>query len=149
MSEGLLAVGAPAPNFQVKTDNDITVTLSDFAGKTVVLWFYPKADTPGCTREGCGFRDRQEAFTAKNVQILGVSFDTVAENRAFAEKFNFPFPLLCDTNREIGLAYGACDSAEARSAKRISYVIAPDGRIQQVYAKVDTATHPEDILATL
>jgi thioredoxin-dependent peroxiredoxin len=149
MSAGLLAVGTPAPNFKVQTDKDVTVTLNDFAGKTVVLWFYPKADTPGCTREGCGFRDRQTDFAAKNVQVLGVSFDTVAENRAFAEKFNFPFPLLCDTQREIGVAYGACDSADARSAKRISYVIGADGLIQQVYAKVDTATHPEDVLATL
>ena len=78
-----------------------------------------------------------------------MSFDTVADNRAFAEKFDFNFPLLCDESRAIGLAYGACDSAEAKTAKRISYVIGGDGAIRTVYPKVDAARHPEEVLGGL
>lgn len=83
------------------------------------------------------------------MQILGISFDTPEENRAFAEKFAFNFPLLCDTSREVGLAYGACDSKDAQYAKRITYLIGPDGTIVKAYPKVDAARHPEEVLATL
>lgn len=78
--------------------------------------------------------------------MLGISFDSVQENRAFAEKFDFPFRLLCDTTREVGLAYGACDSADAGYAKRISYLIGPDGRIAKAYDSVDPGQHPEQVL---
>jgi peroxiredoxin Q/BCP len=81
--------------------------------------------------------------------ILGASFDTEKENKAFAEKFSYPFPLLCDTKREIGMAYGACDDAKAGYAKRITYVIGADGRIAQVYPKVSAAAHPKELLAAL
>jgi thioredoxin-dependent peroxiredoxin len=81
--------------------------------------------------------------------VLGVSFDSVADNAAFAKKFSFPFPLLCDETREIGLAYGACDSADAGTAKRISYVIGSDGTILQAYPKVTPATHPQETLDAL
>jgi peroxiredoxin Q/BCP len=81
--------------------------------------------------------------------ILGVSFDTVAENDAFARKFSFPYSLLCDTSRVIGLAYGACDRADSDAPRRISYVIGPDGRIEHVFPKVDTKTHPAEVLALL
>jgi peroxiredoxin Q/BCP len=80
---------------------------------------------------------------------LGISFDTVEENRAFAEKFDFPFPLLCDTSRSVGLAYGACDDAGAQYADRISYLIGPDGKIVKAYATVDAAKHPEEVLQDL
>jgi len=83
------------------------------------------------------------------VTILGVSFDTVEANRAFAEKLGFPFRLLCDTGREVGLAYGACDTAEAEYARRISYVIDAEGRIAQAHAKVSPASHPGELLASL
>jgi len=81
--------------------------------------------------------------------ILGVSFDTVAENDAFARKFSFPYSLLCDTTRAIGLAYGACDRADSDSARRISYIIGPDGRIEHVFPKVDAKTHPAEVLQLL
>ena len=81
--------------------------------------------------------------------ILGVSFDSVEENRAFAEKFSFPFLLLCDTDRAIGLAYGATDTADNRWAKRISYLIGPDGKVARAYPKVDAGKHPEQVLADL
>ena len=81
--------------------------------------------------------------------MLGVSFDTTADNRAFALKFQYPFPLLCDTERTIGLAYGACDTKEAEYARRITYVIGGDGRIKQAHPKVSAAAHPQELLATL
>jgi thioredoxin-dependent peroxiredoxin len=83
------------------------------------------------------------------VQILGISFDTVPDNAAFAQKFGFPFPLLCDVDRKIGLAYGACESSADESAKRITYVIGPDGKITHAFGKVNAAQHPEEILTML
>jgi thioredoxin-dependent peroxiredoxin len=83
------------------------------------------------------------------VQILGVSFDTIPDNAAFAKKFAFNFPLLCDTERAVGVAYGAADDATAQYAKRVSYLIGPDGRIKKTYPKVNAATHPEEILADI
>ena len=145
----MLNVGDKAPDFTVKAHTGEDVSLSDYAGRRVVLWFYPKADTPGCTAEGIGFRDRLQQYADKNAEIFGVSFDTVEENHAFAEKFNFPFRLLCDTDRRIGLAYGACDDPTAQYAKRITYVIDPDGRIEQAIADVNAREHPEQLLCTL
>jgi peroxiredoxin Q/BCP len=85
----------------------------------------------------------------KSVQVLGISFDTVDENKAFAEKFGFPYPLLCDTTRAVGLAYGACKDTNAQYADRISYLIGPDQKILKAYASVDPAKHPEEVLADL
>ncbi len=99
--------------------------------------------------EGGGFRDHYADFQAKNAEILGVSFDTPEDNAAFARKYHYPFPLLCDVKREIGLAYGAADSPSSRTASRISYVIGPDGRIAQAHAKVSPKTHPAEVLETL
>ena len=146
---GLLQVGSQAPDFQVKDHTGKDIKLSDLRGKNVVLWFYPKADTPGWTAEGRGFRELISEYQQKNVQILGASFDTIDANAAFAKKFNFPFPLLCDTERDIGIKYGACDSPSAGNAKRITYVINTDGKISQVYGKVNAAEHPKELLATL
>jgi len=145
----LLNVGDTAPDFTVKDNTGKDVHLSDYKGKKVVLWFYPKADTPGWTAEGSGFRDRISEYEKKNVQILGISFDTVQENDDFAKKFHFPFPLLCDTTRTIGLMYGACNSPQAEYADRITYVIDPVGNISQVHGKVKASRHPEELLHTL
>lgn len=145
----LLKPGDTAPDFRVEDHTGRTRTLREFAGRKVVLWFYPKADTKGCTREGCGFRDRAPDYTRLNVQILGVSFDTVAENAAFVKKFDFNYPLLCDTSRSIGLAYGACDDAKAQYAQRISYVIGADGKVERVYGTVDAMSHPNTLLEEL
>ncbi len=90
-----------------------------------------------------------QLFEERGVQILGVSFDTVEENRAFAEKYDFNFPLLSDTAREAGLAYGACDDRDAKHAKRISYLVGPDGRVEKAYPDVDPKTHPDTVLAEL
>lgn len=144
-----LKVGDVAPDFTVQTHEGNTLSLTSQRGKKVLLWFYPKADTPGCTAEGCGFRDHVAEFRAHNVEVLGVSFDTVAENAAFAQKFHFPFPLLCDTTRSLGLAYGACHDREASRARRISYLIDEQGKILKVYDPVNARTHPDEVLAEL
>ena len=141
----MLEQGTTAPSFSVKDHNGNTVSLSDFAGKKIVLWFYPKADTPGCTIEGKGFRDDYEKFTEKNTVILGVSLDNETDNKAFAEKFNFPYPLLCDVNHEIALAYKAVKGSQDEYASRISYVIDESGNILEAISQVDTKTHSGDL----
>ena len=95
----MLEIGSEAPDFLVNDHNGNRVSLKDLRGNKVVLWFYPKADTPGCTMEGKGFRDDHKQFEGKNTLIYGVSLDNEADNKAFAEKFSFTFPLLCDVGR--------------------------------------------------
>lgn len=145
----MLTIGSPAPDFAVLDDQGNTRRLADFAGKTLVLWFYPKADTPGCTAEGKGFRDLQAQLDAKNVVVVGASFDSVANNRSFRDKCTFPFPLLCDTTKELGIAYGAADDTSAGNPRRITIVVGPDGKVARVYPKVDARTHPQQVLDDL
>jgi len=145
----MLQEGAQAPDFSVNDHNGNRVSLQDFKGKKLVLWFYPKADTPGCTIEGKGFRDDYEKFKEKNTAVLGVSLDNEADNKAFAEKFSFPYPLLCDVDRSLSLAYHAVGSAEEGYAKRISYVIDETGKITSAIAEVDTKTHSGDLCSRL
>jgi peroxiredoxin Q/BCP len=142
----ILNVGDVAPDFLVKDHLDRDTTIRQFRGKRVVLFFYPKADTPGCTVESCGFKDLYDQFKEKGVELLGCSFDTVEDNAAFAAKFKLPYPLLCDVDREIGLAYGACESPNAGYADRITYVIDEDGFISQAFGHVETRTHPAKLL---
>jgi peroxiredoxin Q/BCP len=145
----MLKLGDVAPEFKVQDHTGRTHTLSEYRGKSVVLWFYPKADTPGCTAEGCGFRDQRAQYQKKNAEILGVSFDTPEENKSFAEKFGFNFPLLCDTDRKVGIAYGACDDAQAPNARRVGVIIGPDGKVKAYYPKVDARAFPQQALAEL
>ena len=142
----LLAVGTDAPAFTVKDTNGNTVSLSDFAGKTVVLYFYPKDDTPGCTKQACSFRDAQAEYQNKDVVILGVSADDEVSHQAFTQKFNLNFPLLADTKKELITAY---DVDGGGYAKRVTYVIDGNGKIIHVDASVNTTTHASDVLAAL
>jgi thioredoxin-dependent peroxiredoxin len=141
-------VGETAPNFRVKDQSGKVRTLEEFRGKRVVLWFFPKADTPGWTVEGCGFRDRSPDFAAKNVQLIGASFDSVAAQAAFAKGQKFAFPLLADTDKRLAIAYGVADS-ESEYPRRVTFVIGPDGKIEQVLPKVDVRTHAATILESL
>ena len=145
----MLRPGEKAPDFSAKDHLGRTVSLKDLRGKVVVLWFFPKADTPGCTAEGCSFRDLSAEYKAKNAVILGVSFDDQAANAAFAEKNHFNFPLICDTDRMLGLAYGACDDAKAATAKRIGVIIDEQGKIKACFSKVDPRTWPGELAQTL
>jgi peroxiredoxin Q/BCP len=141
-----LAVGTDAPVFTVKDTNGNTVSLSDFTGKTVVLYFYPKDDTPGCTKQACSFRDAKEQYTSKDIVVLGVSADDEASHQAFTQKYNLNFPLLADTKGELIKAY---DVDGGGYAKRVSYVIDGNGKIVHVDSSVNTSTHASDILAAL
>ncbi len=145
----MLEVGSDAPDFLVNDHNGNRVSLKDLRGNKVVLWFYPKADTPGCTMEGKGFRDDHKQFEGKNTLIYGVSLDNEADNKAFAEKFSFTFPLLCDVGREISLAYHAIQSKDDGYAARITYVIDADGKILEAIGQVDTKSHSKDLCSRL
>lgn len=139
-----LAVGAEAPEFTVKDTKGSTVSLSDFKGKTVVLYFYPKDDTPGCTKEAQGFRDAYPEYQDKDMVVLGVSMDDEASHQAFTEKYGLPFQLLADTDGAITKAY---DVEGGGYPQRVTYVIDAEGKISKVFEKVNTATHAQDILA--
>ena len=141
----MLQPGAEAPTFLVNDHNGNSINLKDYLGKKVVLWFYPKADTPGCTMEGQGFRDDIKKFEEKGIQVFGVSLDNEKDNKAFAEKFSFTYPLLCDVNKDIALAYHAIKSAADQHAARISYVIGEDGKILESIESVDTTNHSNDL----
>ena len=141
-----LAVGTDAPAFTTKDTNGNTVSLSDFAGKTVVLYFYPKDDTPGCTKQACSFRDAQSDYTSKGIVVLGVSADSEADHQAFTSKYNLNFPLLVDTNKSIITAY---DVDGGGYAKRVTYIIDGDGKIIDVDTAVNTTTQASDVLAKL
>jgi dipeptidyl aminopeptidase/acylaminoacyl peptidase/peroxiredoxin len=141
--------GAPAPQFAVRDETGTERRLADYAGKRVLLWFYPRADTPGCTRQGCGLRDQWHDFEQRGVAVLGVSTDPVAANASFRQKLGLPFPLLCDTDRAMAVAYGAADDAKAKYARRIAVLIGADGRVEQVWSKVDPDTFAATALAAL
>jgi thioredoxin-dependent peroxiredoxin len=141
-----LAVGTDAPAFTTKDTNGNTVSLSDFAGKTVVMYFYPKDDTPGCTKQACSFRDAQPEYQGKDVVVLGVSVDDEVSHQAFTEKYNLNFPLLADTDKSLIKAY---DVDGGGYAKRVTYVIDPSGKITHVDTAVSTATHASDVLTAL
>ena len=141
-----LAVGTDAPAFTVKDTNGETVSLSDFAGKTVVLNFYPKDDTPGCTKQACSFRDAQVEYQGKDVVVLGVSADDEASHQQFTEKYELNFPLLADTEKTMIKDY---DVDGGGYAKRVTYVIDGNGKIIHVDASVNTSRHAKDVLAAI
>ena len=138
-----LSVGTKAPEFTVKDTNGKTVSLSDFAGKTVVMYFYPKDDTPGCTKEAQSFRDNYAKYQGKDMVVLGVSMDDEASHKAFTEKYGLPFQLLADVDGAITKAY---DVEGGGYPKRVTYIIDAQGNISHVDEKVKTDSHAQDIL---
>lgn len=141
-----LAVGTTAPDFTVKDTDGETVKLSDLKGKTVVLYFYPKDDTPGCTKEAQGFRDAYADYQNKEMVVLGVSRDDEASHKMFTEKYGLPFKLLADVDGTLTQAY---DVDAGGYSKRVTYIIDSEGKIAQVYDKVNTESHAKDILAAM
>jgi peroxiredoxin Q/BCP len=135
-AEGL-KVGDVAPAFSTTDDVGLPVSLKDYRGKTVILYFYPKDDTPGCTREAENFRDHSGDFKKMNAVILGVSFDDQASHQKFKEKYKLPFRLLVDPDKKIAAAYG---SSGMMFASRDTFVIGPDGKIVKIYRGVDPKT---------
>jgi peroxiredoxin Q/BCP len=125
------------------------VSSRDLVGKTYLLWFYPKAQTPGCTTEGLSLKDSYAEFQKRGVEILGVSFDAPKENAAFVRVQGFPFRLLSDTDRSIAVAVGAAASRDQPVASRVSDLVGPDGKVLKAHAKVDPAVHAREVLADL
>ncbi len=145
-----LAVGTVAPNFTTVDDEGKTVSLSDFKGKVVVLYFYPKDDTPGCTKEAQGFRDNYAQYQDKEIVVLGVSMDDQVSHKQFKEKYGLPFQLLVDTDGAITKAYDVYTLYNNQGySSRVTYIIDADGTISRVDDKVQTATHAEDILTSM
>lgn len=144
------AVGEPAPEFRLQDQDGEWHALEDYRGKWVAVYFYPKADTPGCTTEACNFRDNIYAFRAIGAHVVGVSLDDVESHREFADKHRLPFILLADTEGEMARAYGVLrDWKLVQIAARESFIIGPDGRIVKHYGDVDPDTHTQEVLADL
>lgn len=144
-----LKVGDKAPAFEAQDQEGRTVRLADFAGKqTVVLYFYPKDDTPGCTKEACSFRDGYGALQAAGAVVLGVSADTVASKKAFADKFHLPFPVLADPDRRIIGAYGV-KMPLLPVSKRVTFIIDKAGVIRHIILNVDNASADRQVLEIL
>jgi len=144
-----LVRGDMAPDFVVADESGALHRLADHRGRMLLVWFYPRAGTPGCTTQGCGLRDAFAEFSARGVDVLGVSVDDATANAAFRSGQSFPFPLLCDTDRAMSLAYGAVADANARAAKRVAVLIDGRGRIVRLWTKVDPKTFAADALAAL
>jgi peroxiredoxin Q/BCP len=146
--------GAPAPSFTLPDQDGKPVSLKDFAGKWVVLYFYPKDDTPGCTKEACSFRDSHAALQARGAVVLGVSGDSTASHRKFADKYGLPFPLLADTDHAVARAYGAWGTKrmygkEYEGLIRSTVIIDPEGRVAKTWPKVKPEGHGAEVLAWL
>jgi peroxiredoxin Q/BCP len=150
----LLEVGAKAPSFSTIDQNGEKVKLGDFKGRPVVLFFYPKDDTPGCTREACGFRDAYAEIREAGAEVLGVSVDGQASHKKFAEKFDLPYRLLVDDEKKIVEDYGVWGEKKNygktyMGTHRVTYVVDGNGKIAAVYPKVKPDEHATEILEFL
>jgi peroxiredoxin Q/BCP len=145
-----VTVGEPAPEFELSDQDGRLHSLEDYREQWVVLYFYPKDETPGCTTEACEFRDNIFAYRELNAQILGVSLDDAESHKAFAENHGLPFPLLADVDGDAASAYGVKTRMGGMTvAKRQTFLIAPDGTLAKHYEKVKPAEHSEQVLAAL
>ena len=150
----MLKVGDPAPDIQLHTDTGEDFRLSQMKGKRVVLYFYPRADTPGCTVEACEFRDGIKAFGKKGTAVIGVSPDKPSAQAKFKEKYDLPFTLLADENRAAAEAYGVYKEKNMYGKKvmgieRTTFIIGPDGKIEKIYNKVKAKGHAAEVLEGL
>ncbi|CEH28922.1 peroxiredoxin [Aneurinibacillus migulanus] len=146
-----IVVGQDAPNFTLPASNGENVSLSDFRGKNVVLYFYPKDNTPGCTKESCDFRDKVEEFTGKDTVILGISTDDLTSHDKFIKKYNLPFLLLSDTEAEVSKLYDVYKlkknfGKEYMGIERSTFIIDKEGRLAKEYRKVKVDGHVDEAL---
>jgi peroxiredoxin Q/BCP len=142
-----LVAGARFPDWTMPDQAGTSRSSAEFAGKPYLLWFYPRASTPGCTAEGRGFRDVYAELQDEGLAVVGVSFDAPEANAEFARAEEFPFPLLSDTSKSLALAVGAADSASQWMARRVSYLVGPDGVVWVAYDTVDPRGHAVQVLA--
>jgi len=140
--------GQPAPDFELESDTGETVKLSDLRGKPVVLYFYPKDDTPGCTRQACGIRDAWGDFQKAGAEVFGISADTTTSHEKFKSKYSLPFTLLADPEHKLGKPYGVGQEGKS-SYERSTFVIDADGNVARAMRRVKPDTHAGDVLAAL
>jgi len=150
----MLKIGSLAPNFSLKDQNEKTHTLKDYRGKWVLLYFYPKDNTPGCTKQACAIRDEYPAFKKLNCVVFGISTDNETSHKKFEEKFTLPFTLLADTEKKMVNAYGVWAPKKLAGREyfgilRTSFLINPEGKIAKVYEKVKPELHAEEVLSDL
>src|ERR1700743_1830414 len=149
-----LKEGDKAPDFTAKDQNGNSISLSYYKGKTIILYFYPKDDTPGCTAEACDFRDNYQSLIGKGFQVIGVSTDDEKSHKKFETKYSLPFPLIADTGKEIHEAYGVWVEINMYGRKymgtaRVTFIINGDGIIQKLIEKVDTKAASQQVLDLL
>lgn len=150
----LLAPGDKAPDFTLTATDGSRVTLSDLRGRRVLLYFYPRDDTPGCTIEACGFRDNLDELAVRGVDVYGINDDGVDSHQRFTAKYDLNFPLLADTDHRVIEAYGAWVEKQVRGrsfmcADRVTYLIDPNGDVEHVWRAVDPNIHADEIVALL
>ena len=149
-----LKVGDKAPSFKLKNQDEKVISLADQKGKTIVLYFYPKDDTSGCTREACNFRDEFPKFGKMKAEIIGVSADSVESHKKFAEKYNLPFNLLSDEKKEVVEKYGVWKEKNMYGKKymgieRTTFIIDPSGKISNIFPKVKVEEHNKEVMEAL
>lgn len=149
-AQGVPAVGQPAPDFALPDQHGQLRRLAEWRGRWLVLYFYPKDDTPGCTTEACNFRDDWQQLTALGAEVVGLSVDTRASHQAFAEKYHLPFPLLADSQGEVAQRYGAISDWKVfKFAKRYTFIIDPQGRVAKIYLAVNADRHSAEVVTDL
>ena len=146
----VLKIDTMAPSFELEDQVGKSHLLSDYQGQWVVLYFYPKDDTPGCTTEACAFRDEYKVLSALNTQVLGVSMDSTESHAEFAEKYSLPFPLLADIDGKVANQYGSLASlGPIKFAKRHTIIISPEGKVKKVYRSVNATRHSQQVIKDL
>ena len=145
-----LKVGDVAPSFELQDQKGVVHSNGQYHGQWLVLYFYPKDDTPGCTTEACAFRDEYKVITEQNTQVIGVSVDSVESHASFANKYNLPFPLLADNGGGVAKKYQALAAVgPIKFAKRHSFIIDPEGKIRKIYRSVNPNRHSQQIINDL
>jgi peroxiredoxin Q/BCP len=152
--KGMLDINDKAPDIKLEDENGKEVSLKDYKGKTVVLYFYPRADTPGCTKEACSFRDADRQMQKAGIVVLGASPDTPQAQKKFQEKYHLPFSLLADAEKKLCNAFGVIQEKNMYGKKvmgvvRTTFIIGPDGKIKHVFNKVKPEGHAEEVLEYL